>query len=44
MTRKYRIVAIGIVTLPLLVTGGCDVSGAVLQTIQLALQIVSVWV
>ncbi len=43
MSRKYRILAMAVVAMPLLATGGCNVSGAVLQTIQLALQIVSVW-
>lgn len=44
MSRKYRILALGVVATPLLAEQGCDVSGAILQTIELALQIVSVWV
>jgi hypothetical protein len=43
MSRKYRILAIAVVTMPLLATAGCSTSNAILQTIQLALQIVSTW-
>ena len=44
MNRKYRILAIAVATAPLLATEGCDVSGSILRTIELALQIVSTWV
>lgn len=44
MSREYRILAMAVVAAPLLATGGCDVSGAILQTIALALQIVQTWV
>lgn len=44
MSRKYRFLALAVVAAPLLATTGCDVSGAVAQTIQFALQIVNLWV
>ena len=44
MSRKYRILALVVVAAPLLATEGCDVSGAIVQTIALALQIVQTWV
>ena len=43
MKRTYRILAMAVAGAPLLATDGCDVSGSIIDTILLALDIVGVW-
>jgi hypothetical protein len=44
MSRRCRVLALAVVALPLVGAEGCDYSSAILQTIELALRIVGVWV